>query len=117
MSLKRTVNFSQSQASVTLDAIRGTAAILVLLSHWKNQFFLPYLSLPSKTGLNILYRIMEVGHQAVLVFFVLSGYLISNSIFRSLERGDWKWSTYLYHRLVRLWIVLIPGILVGGIWD
>src|SRR5947208_3997524 len=115
---QKPVPFPQSKASVTLDAVRALAAILVLLSHWKIMFFVDYDHIAShRTWFWLPYRIMEAGHQAVLTFFVLSGYLISSSILRTLDRGQWRWSIYLTHRLVRLWIVLIPGILLGGLWD
>jgi peptidoglycan/LPS O-acetylase OafA/YrhL len=47
----------------------------------------------------------------------MSGYLISGSIFRMLERGTWSWITYLLHRLIRLWVVLLPGLLLCLFWD
>jgi peptidoglycan/LPS O-acetylase OafA/YrhL len=48
---------------------------------------------------------------------VLSGYLISGSIFRMVERNTWNWKLYLTHRLVRLWIVLVPALLLGAALD
>jgi peptidoglycan/LPS O-acetylase OafA/YrhL len=52
-----------------------------------------------------------------VIFFVLSGYLISGSVFRSFARNRWSWIDYLIHRLVRLWVVLIPGLLLCLLWD
>ena len=52
-----------------------------------------------------------------MIFFVLSGYLISGSIFRLTQRGQWSWRLYLTHRLVRLWIVLVPALMLGAILD
>lgn len=52
-----------------------------------------------------------------MIFFVLSGYLISGSIYRMMATGTWSWRRYLTHRLVRLWIVLIPALLLGAIID
>jgi peptidoglycan/LPS O-acetylase OafA/YrhL len=107
-----------SQASILLDLVRGIAAFLVLLSHWKIMFFVDYPQIPSHPRwFAIPYVVCEAGHTAVLIFFVLSGYLISDNIFRSLDRGQFQWRTYLTHRLVRLWIVLLPGILLGGLLD
>jgi peptidoglycan/LPS O-acetylase OafA/YrhL len=112
------VNLPGSKASVTLDLVRAIAAILVLLSHWRARFFVDYSHIPDhRAWFRLPYRITDLGHQSVLIFFVLSGYLISGSILRSLRNGQWHWRTYLTHRLVRLWIVLIPGILLGGLWD
>jgi peptidoglycan/LPS O-acetylase OafA/YrhL len=117
-STKREVSFVNSRASVLLDLVRGIAAILVLLSHWKIMFFVDYSHISShKIWFAIPYVVSEAGHQSVLIFFVLSGYLISGSVFRSLHRGQWYWRTYLTHRFVRLWVVLLPGLLLGALWD
>jgi peptidoglycan/LPS O-acetylase OafA/YrhL len=112
------VSFINTEASVLLDLVRGIAAILVLLSHWKIMFFVDYPKIPHhRIWFAIPYVISDAGHQAVLIFFVLSGYLISGSVFRSANRGQWQWRTYLTHRFVRLWVVLLPGLYLGGIWD
>jgi peptidoglycan/LPS O-acetylase OafA/YrhL len=63
------------------------------------------------------YLLFGAGHEAVVIFFVLSGYLISGSIFRLLRAGEWSWGVYLAHRMVRLWIVLLPGLLLCAFWD
>jgi peptidoglycan/LPS O-acetylase OafA/YrhL len=101
-----------------LDGVRGIAAILVLLEHWRNAFFVDFPQLQSyRAPLSVLYLLCAAGHQAVVVFFVLSGYLISGSILRAFHRKDWNWTQYLIHRLVRLWIVLLPALILGGCWD
>jgi peptidoglycan/LPS O-acetylase OafA/YrhL len=112
------VGFSSTQASVLLDIVRGLAAVAVLLGHWRNLFFVDYPSLPAHRLLfAIPYVLTSAGHQAVIIFFVLSGYLISGSVFRMFERGQWSWRSYLLHRVVRLWIVLLPGLLLAAFWD
>ncbi|WP_157178407.1 acyltransferase family protein [Terriglobus roseus] len=65
----------------------------------------------------IPYALSAGGHRSVVLFFVLSGYLIAGSILRSAERGPWNWRDYALRRLVRLWIVLIPGLLLCAAWD
>lgn len=113
-----TISFPQTTASVLLDLIRGSAALLVLVSHWKILYFVNYPEIKSHgVFFAAPYVLAAAGHQAVLIFFVLSGYLIGGSIFRSIERGTWSWKAYLTHRLVRLWVVLIPGLLLGGLLD
>jgi peptidoglycan/LPS O-acetylase OafA/YrhL len=90
----------------------------VLLEHWRNFLFVDYSRLTShRILLAPAYLLSSVGHQAVIIFFVMSGYLISGSVFRMAERGTWSWKTYLTHRIVRLWVVLIPGLLLGAFWD
>ena len=68
-------------------------------------------------SLKTLYFLTGFGHQAVMVFFVLSGFLISSSILRSLSAGTWSWSGYAISRATRLYVVLIPGLLFGLLWD
>lgn len=110
--------FKDTTASVLLDLLRGIAALLVLLGHWRNLLFYDYPQLTAhKVLLFLPYGLSTAGHQAVVIFFVLSGYLISGSVFRMFERDQWSWRGYLTHRLVRLWVVLIPGLLLCALWD
>lgn len=101
-----------------LDLLRGLAAILVLADHWRNYFFVNF----HEVGLHrvifaVPYILTAAGHEAVVIFFVLSGFLIGGTIRRSLELGQWNWACYLTNRLVRLWIVLLPGLLLTLLWD
>ena len=105
-------------ASLLMDVLRASAAALVLVDHWRNAFFVDYAQAATRPGpLTLLYLLTSAGHIAVIIFFVLSGYLISGSIFRSFARGTWSWRSYLLHRVVRLWIVLLPGLLLCALWD
>lgn len=98
--------------------MRGLAALLVLLQHWRNYLFVDFSQLPAHHAVFVpLYLVCAAGHQAVVIFFVLSGYLISGSVFRMLDRHTWSWTAYLTHRLVRLWTVLFPGLLLCALWD
>jgi peptidoglycan/LPS O-acetylase OafA/YrhL len=101
--------------------MRGVAAVLVLLDHCHRLFFLPVewvagFSVHPRL-VDALYSLASAGIQAVVIFFVLSGYLISGSVFRAFEQGRWSWKEYLTHRFVRLWLVLLPALLLGGLWD
>jgi peptidoglycan/LPS O-acetylase OafA/YrhL len=110
--------FTSTQASVLLDVLRGMAALLVLLGHMRFLLFQDLSLIPEHRWIMALpYMILATGHQAVIVFFVLSGYLVSASVFRALDRGVWSWPSYLLHRVLRLWIVLIPTLLIGAVWD
>ena len=63
------------------------------------------------------YVLCGAGDQAVMVFFVLSGYFVGGSVIRAFRAEEFYWTRYLTHRLVRLWIVLIPALLLGALWD
>ena len=111
-------SFHDTTASVLLDLIRGLAAIAVCLGHWRNVFFVDYPEIGSdRLVFAIPYVMTSGGHQAVVIFFVLSGFLVGGSVVRALRKGTWSWKQYLTHRLVRLWLVLIPALALGAILD
>jgi peptidoglycan/LPS O-acetylase OafA/YrhL len=106
------------QASVHLDALRGIAAICVLLNHWKDANLIDYSRLGSDSPmLALAYAVLSLGRQWVIVFFVLSGYLVGGSVLNMFKRGTWSWRTYIFTRLTRLFIVLVPALILGAVWD
>lgn len=112
------IPFTGTSASVLLDLVRAIAALLVCLEHWRNLLYVDYRQIAAHRSLfAVPYVMTDAGHQAVVIFFVLSGYLISGSVFRLTQRGEWTWKLYLTHRIVRLWIVLIPALVLGALLD
>lgn len=74
----------QGAASVHLDALRGIAAVGVCLNHVRDIFFRDYSQLSHHNPLLALaYLATGLGHQWVIIFFVLSGYLVGGSALRS----------------------------------
>src|SRR5271170_6252601 len=105
-------------ASVHLDALRGIAAVSVCLSHLRDFFFQDYPKLAHHNSLlATTYLATGLGHQWVIVFFVLSGYLVGGSVLRAVALDHWSWRSYLLKRLTRLYAVLIPALVLGGILD
>jgi peptidoglycan/LPS O-acetylase OafA/YrhL len=104
--------------SAHLDFIRSVAAWAVMWGHLRAFFFVDFqdLSHPG-TFLKAFYFITGFGHEAVIVFFVLSGFLISSSILKAQLAGKWSWAEYATARATRLYVVLIPGLLFGTLWD
>jgi peptidoglycan/LPS O-acetylase OafA/YrhL len=102
----------------TLDLIRALAAGAVCVSHLRNLMFVDYRA---STGVGIaskaFYFVSNYGHTAVIVFFLLSGYFVGGSVLRQVEAGTWSWQRYLTERMSRLWIVLIPALLLTLFWD
>ena len=106
------------RTSVHLDLIRGVSALAVMLSHLRGLFFVDYPYLARKSLISsALYAITGYGHQAVMVFFVLSGYFIGTSVMESVGKREWSWRAYLVSRLTRLQLVLFPALVLGAIWD
>jgi peptidoglycan/LPS O-acetylase OafA/YrhL len=107
-------------ASGYLDIIRSLAAMAVMFGHCRGFYFVDYQQVaPSMATVPIktIYFLTGFGHQAVMVFFVLSGLFISSSVLRNLDRSTWSWRNYLIDRGVRLYLVLVPGLLLGGSLD
>ncbi|HEX3471581.1 MAG TPA: acyltransferase [Silvibacterium sp.] len=108
----------QGTASTHLDALRGIAAVSVCLSHLRDFFFQDYQKLPHHNPLLAAgYLVTGLGHQWVIVFFVLSGYLVGGSVLRSVAVDRWSWRAYLLNRLTRLYAVLVPALVLGGLLD
>ena len=104
--------------SVHLDALRGLAAFSVLLNHLRDAFFADYSQLTRHNQFTAAaYLVAGLGHQWVIVFFVMSGYLVGGSVLRSVNTGRWSWRNYLLARLTRLYVVLLPALLLGGAID
>jgi len=64
-----------------------------------------------------MYAATGLGHQVVIVFFVLRGYLVGGSVLRSMGLDFWSWKGYLLNRLTRLYTVLVPALVLGGLLD
>jgi len=103
---------------VHLDCLRGLAALLVVVEHLRAFLFVPFPQVVSPGVITkAFYLVTGLGHQAVMIFFVLSGFLVGGSVITALQRGKWSWRTYLLRRMSRLWVVLIPALLLTLFWD
>ena len=111
-------NIQGKRVSDHFDFIRGLAALIVLIYHVRYRFFFDYgdLSEPD-LATRLFYVTTAFGHDAVMIFFVLSGYFISASVIRDCTTNRWSWRRYSINRLSRLYVVLIPGILLTLFWD
>ena len=96
-----------------LDFLRATAALLVLFAHSRDFYFLD-TGVAAQPGLflKLFYFITELGHEAVVLFFVLSGFLIGGSLADSIQRGSFDLVRYLIARFVRIYIVYLPALVI-----
>jgi peptidoglycan/LPS O-acetylase OafA/YrhL len=107
-----------NKASVHLDFCRGVAAVAVMISHLRALFFLDYPQVQHKNlAVSALYAVTGLGHQSVVIFFVLSGLLIGRSVLFPVREGSWSWTIYLINRCTRLYVVLVPAMLLCAFWD
>ncbi len=104
-----------------LNLLRWIAATMVVIGHLRSFLFVDYSSVLHHTILTkLFYLITGFGHQAVIVFFVLSGYLVGGSVINryknnKIDRNYVK--LYLIKRFTRIYIVLIPALLIGYALD
>lgn len=85
--------------SIYLDLVRSLAAFAVVLDHAPTVFDLP--------------GIPRWGHHAVMVFFVLSGYVICHVA----DTRETTLRSFLVARFARLWSVLVPAMALTIVCD
>jgi peptidoglycan/LPS O-acetylase OafA/YrhL len=106
-----------------LYLMRWIAAAFVAIGHVYSTIFHPYesgyasllgtgdVSWSSSTG-GFLEHIALMRSGAVIVFFVMSGYLVGGSVLGSSD--NFAFGRYFINRFSRIYIVLLPAILLTG---
>ena len=95
--------------SLFISLLRGLAALEVAAAHLRNEF------LPSMRHLidppmwyQVLAFFTGFAHQSVVLFFLISGWLVGGSLFNKINRPQ-ALRLYAIDRVSRLWTVLIPA--------
>jgi peptidoglycan/LPS O-acetylase OafA/YrhL len=107
------------QASRFIVVARWLAAFAVLVAHAGNLFISQsdIMTAPHGPGAYAWWFLTGFPHQAVIVFFVISGYLVGGNVIAK-ARGDEPFlAKYFTDRVVRIYLVLIPVILIGWALD
>lgn len=91
--------------SVYLDALRVVAALAVLVSHWAYPRF--------TDGVYQVVRDLNIGSDAVVLFFVLSGLVIAYAA----DTKDRTARQYLFNRATRIYSVAVPAVLLTFVAD
>ena len=102
--------------SLWLDAFRWLAALSVVITHSADRYLVYASSIPIReiTLPHAIYAFFTgFAHQGVMVFFVISGFLVGGGLYRDFSRGRPNIPEYLVKRLLRLWIVMIPALLLA----
>ncbi|NRF90530.1 acyltransferase [Paenibacillus frigoriresistens] len=85
-----------------LDSIRGLAALIVFLSH------IPMIGLPL-VFTNLLKALGVInGHASVIIFFVLSGFVLSIPFFK---KNEMEYLPYLIKRMFRIYLPYIAAMI------
>ena len=100
------------------DLARAGAALTVLVAHGRSLLLLDLKDQPNLSAAGrLFYGATSLGHQAVIVFFVVSGALVTRAILRLEAGGAWSARNFFVARLSRLWTVLLPCLVLGGVLD
>lgn len=98
--------------SMLISLLRGLAALVVAAAHLRAQM---YPGFGTVTNPPLLFQGLAFGagfaYLAVIVFFVLSGWLVGGSFLNKLD-SDRAFQNYTIDRVSRLWVVLVPTFLV-----
>lgn len=100
--------------SELLDLMRAVAAALVVLLHARLHAMGPGWAVRIRSGERTAFWVEMLtgwGHIAVVVFFVLSGYLIGGQVLNAPATDRRFWRSYGINRASRLLIVVVPAIL------
>ncbi|MDJ0388131.1 acyltransferase [Roseomonas sp. E05] len=109
-----------SSRLVELDSLRGIAAFIVVVHH-------AYLSLPEVPGWvawavnDTPLRPIGMGRQAVIFFFVLSGYVLTRALARQEQRRPGSvlsgggWAHYGTQRAIRLGLPVLAAVVLSAL--
>jgi peptidoglycan/LPS O-acetylase OafA/YrhL len=104
--------------SVYMHQVRWIAALAVVIGHIRTLMFVNYNAVEHKTILvRAFYFLTGFGHQAVMVFFVLSGFLVGGKVVSRIKQDSFNSVNYLINRISRLYIVLIFALMTGYALD
>lgn len=89
-----------------LDTLRFIAAFMVLLSHARNVFFPAFGDLPAgqQNVFSMAFTMFcRMGHEAVIIFFVLSGFLVGGRGWERIQNRTMNVGSYAIDRLSRIY--------------
>jgi hypothetical protein len=98
--------------SLLISLLRGAAGVEVTAAHLRAELFpsLRTLAHPS-LWYQALAFFTGFAHQAVVVFVLISGWLVGGGLLSRIGQAD-SIKSYAIDRVVRLWTVLVPGFLL-----
>lgn len=104
-----------------LSHLRWIAALVVVLSHIQQTLLrkagVPLPAYPEGLVTKPIFRAEGFGHAAVVVFFVLSGFLVGGKLLElaASRQIHTAWPHFLRDRVARIFIVLLPALLLTGL--
>ena len=125
-----TVNIGNIQQRVTkiggrkhypwLDLIRFIAAFAVMAGHYRGAFLPEYSDIPPEQrniSIFLFYTITNFPAEAVLLFFVLSGFLVGGKVIERCNARNFDTLSYTIDRFVRIMLPLVSALILSVVID
>jgi len=104
-----TFNAAKNDTSIALDLLRAVAAQMVCVGHAMAFFYVgDWLKPPFAPWMQ------NIG---VLLFFVMSGFLITATLFRNSENPEYGFGRYFIDRFARIYSGLLPALFFVAVVD
>lgn len=103
-----------------IDFVRWLSAFMVMVGHARNPLLLGFGQLSAEQRSPVVaawYFVTGFHAEAVLVFFVLSGYLVGGLSSARIAQGSYNATNYLIDRVSRLYVVYLPALLLTCLLD
>ena len=115
---KPTIRATNQDHLYWLDWLRFSAALMVVAIHARGGNWVEWgrLAEASKTKLfAVFYALTRGGSEWVLVFFVLSGFLVGGKVIERLRAGTFSLRDYIIDRFSRIWVPLVPALIWSAV--
>jgi peptidoglycan/LPS O-acetylase OafA/YrhL len=109
---------NENHHAIGLDFLRGMASIMVFITHLRGQTFAEFGALDTADQTPIvkaLFLITRLGHEAVMAFFILSGFLVGGQIIRRVKAIHFDIKSYAIDRATRIFVPLIPAVILTAV--
>lgn len=101
-----------------LDWLRFIAAFLVVAIHARGANWVEWSRLVEASQTKpvaIFFALTRAGTECVLVFFVLSGFLVGGKLIERVAGGTFDLRSYTIDRISRIWVPLVPALIWSGL--
>jgi len=96
-----------------LDFVRLSAAVLVLLGHARGLLLVSMAQVEHPNPLiRAFYLVSGLQHEGLVMFFIVSGFLVGGSVWRLIAQARFDLVAYLINRFARIYLVFIPALLL-----
>ncbi len=98
-----------------LDLLRFLAAFEVVAFHFRGNFFVEYGLLPPaqmNVFTTIAFFFTRLGQESVIIFFVMSGFLVGGKAIERILNNDVNLKAYVLDRFVRIMLPLLASIVL-----